>query len=188
MRRRAFIRDTLSAAGLVIASGVIDSAARLDPVDISPASRARRVGDLEARVHARALDFPTVPTIDQVPVLLRDYVTARHVSTQVGVGHRRVYSSMAYLAAFIAANLTSWQDYDKAMLWYGEALGHAGRAGDREAAGWIAARSTLIAVHRGDHRQVMHDAAYAVATSPQGQLGSILGNALAASTAARMGR
>ena len=51
----------------------------------------------------------------------------------------------------------------------------------------IAARSTLLAVHRGDHRRVMHEAAYAVAISPPGQLGSTLGNALAASTAARMG-
>ena len=50
----------------------------------------------------------------------------------------------------------------------------------------IAARSTLLAVHRGDHRRVMHEAAYAVATSPPGQLGSTLGNALAASTAARI--
>lgn len=189
MRRRAFILDTLSAGGLAIAPGVIDSAARLDPVDIAPASRARKVGDIEARVHARGLDFPTVPTIDQLPALLRDYVAADHVTAQVGAdGHgRRVYSSMAYLAAFIAANLTDWQDYDTAMRWYGEALDHAGRADDREAAGWVAARSTLLAVHRGDHRQVMHDAGYAVVTSPRGQLGSILGPALAASTAARVG-
>jgi len=46
-----------------------------------------------------------------------------------------------------------------AMLWYGKALDHAGRAGDLEAAEWVAARSTLIAVNRGDYRQVMHDAA-----------------------------
>ena len=188
MRRRAFIRDTLSAAGLAVAPGVIDSAARLDPVDTSPASRARKVTEFEARVHARALDFPTVPTIDQLPALVRDYVAAQHAATRGGIHHRRIYSSMAYLAAFVAAYLSSWQDYDTAMLWYGEALDHAGRAGDREAAGWVAARSTLVAVHRGDHRQVMHDAAYAVAISPRGQLGSTLGNALAASTAARLGR
>jgi len=56
--RRAFIRDTLSAAGLVITPGVIDSAARLDPVDTSPASQARKVADIEARVHARATRLP----------------------------------------------------------------------------------------------------------------------------------
>ncbi|MGI9062379.1 MAG: hypothetical protein ACR2FQ_00955 [Pseudonocardiaceae bacterium] len=187
MRRRTFIRDMLSAAGLVIAPGVIDSAARLDPVDTSSASRARQVAELEARVHARGLDFPTVLTLDQLSALVRDYVAARDAARRAGIDHRRVYSSMAYLAAFIAANLSSWQEYGKAVLWYGEALDHAGRADDREAAGWIAARSTLLAVHRGDHRQAMHDAAYAVVTSPRGQLGAILGNALAASTAARMG-
>ena len=80
MRRRAFIRDTLSAAGLVIAPGVIDSATRLDPVDTSPASRARKVAEFEARVHARALDFPTVPTVDQLPALVRDYVAAQHAA------------------------------------------------------------------------------------------------------------
>ncbi|MGH8571401.1 MAG: hypothetical protein ACREX8_02345 [Gammaproteobacteria bacterium] len=186
MRRRAFILDTLSVAGLVIAPGVIDSAARLDPVEV--VGQARKIAHVEASVHARGLGFPTVPTIDQLPALLRDYVAARHVRPQVGTDDRRVHSAMAYLAAFIAANLASWQDYDKAVLWYGEALDHADRAGDREAAGWIAARSTLIAVHRGAHRQVLHDAAYAVATSPQGQLGSTLGNALAASSAARMGQ
>jgi len=185
MRRRAVIRDTLLAAGLLIAPGVIDSAARLDPVDTSPTSRARKVADLEAVVHAHVLDFPTVPTIDQLPALLRDYVTAHHVTRQAST--RRAYSSMAYLAAFIGANLTDWQDYAQATLWYRKALSHAARAEDREAAGWIAARSTLMAVHRGDHRQVMHDAAYAVVTSPRGQLGSIFGNALAASTAARLG-
>jgi hypothetical protein len=112
-------------------------------------------------------------------------VAAHHVARQVGI--RGTYSSMAYLAAFIGANLASWQDYAQATLWYRKALSHATRVGDREATGWIAARSTLIAVHRGDHRQVMHDAAYAVAISVQGQLGSTLGNALAASTAARLG-
>lgn len=151
------------------------------------AGQARTIADLEARVHARGLDFPIVPTVDQLPALLRDYVAARHVTTHVGAHRRRTQSSMAYLAAFVAANLSSWQDYDSALLWYGEALGHAGRAGDREAAGWVAARSTLIAAHRGDHRQVMHDAAYAVATSPRGQLGSILGHALAASSARAAG-
>ncbi len=185
MRRRAFICDTLAVAGLVIAPGVIDSAARLDPVDTSPASRAREVADLEAAVHVHALGFPTVPTIDQLPALLRDYVAAHHVTRQVGIS--RVHSSMAYLAAFIGANLASWQNYAQATLWYRKALSHASRVGDREATGWIAARSTLIAVHRGDHRQAMHDAAYAVAISVRGQLGSTLGNALAASTAARLG-
>ena len=34
MRRRAFICDVLSAVGLVIVPEVIDSAARLDPMDI----------------------------------------------------------------------------------------------------------------------------------------------------------
>ncbi|MGH3931721.1 MAG: hypothetical protein ACRDTF_17310 [Pseudonocardiaceae bacterium] len=185
MRRRAVIRDTLSAAGLVIASGVIDSAARLDPVDTSPANQARKVAELEATVHAHALDFPTVPTVDQLPALLRDYVAAHHSTARAGL--RRAYSSMAYLAAFIGANLASWQEYAQAMLWYRKALSHATRVGDRAATGWIAARSTLIAVHRSDHRQVMHDAAYAVAISPRGQLGATLGNALGASTAARLG-
>lgn len=185
MRRRAFICDTLVAAGLVIVSGVIDSAARLDPVDTSPAVRARKVTDLEAAVHAHALGFPIVPTIDQLPALLRDYVAAHHLTRQVGI--RGTYSSMAYLAAFIGANLASWHDYAQATLWYRKALSHAARVSDREATGWIAARSTLIAVHRGDHHQVMHDAAYSVAISVQGQLGSTLGNALAASTAARLG-
>jgi len=139
MRRRAVIRDTLSAVGLVIASGVIDSAARLDPVDTSPASRARKIAGLEAAVHAHALGFPTVPTIDQLPALLRDYVAAHDLTKQVGV--RGTYSSMAYLAAFVGANLSSWQDYAQAMLWYRKALNHASRVGDREATGWIAARS-----------------------------------------------
>ncbi len=170
--RRAFIRDTLSAAGLVITPGVIDSAARLDPVD-TPRRLARHARSPTSRpVSTLAqLDFPTVPTIDQLPALLRDYVAADHVTTQVGTQRRRVHSSLAYLAAFIAANLSSWQEYDKARLWNIEALDRAGRAGDREATGWIAARSTLLAVHRGDHRRVMHEAAYAVAISPPGQLG-----------------
>lgn len=60
-----------------------------------------------------------------------------------------------------------------------------GRA--REAAAWIAARSTLLAAHRGDHQQVIHDAAYAVMLSPPGQLGSTLGNALAAASLAQIG-
>ena len=78
--------------------------------------------------------------------------------TQVGTQRRGVHSSMAYLAGLIAANLSSWQEYDKAMLWYREALDRAGRAGDRAATGWIAARSTLLAVRRGDHRRVKHQA------------------------------
>jgi hypothetical protein len=164
---------------------VIDSAARLGLIDTSPAARTHKVADLKAAVHVHALGFPTVPTIDQLPALLRDYVAAHHVTRQVGI--RRAYSSMAYLAAFIGANLASWQDYAQATLWYRKAPSQATRAGDREATGWIAARSTLITVHRGDHRQVMHDAAYAVAISVRGQLGSTLGNALGASTAARLG-
>ena len=99
-----------------------------------------------------------MPTIDQLPALLRDYVAAEHVMTQVGTQRRGVHSSMAYLAGLIAANLSSWQEYDKAMLWYREALDRAGRAGDRAATGWIAARSTLLAVRRGDHRRVKHQA------------------------------
>ncbi|HEY6425343.1 MAG TPA: hypothetical protein VIY28_19295 [Pseudonocardiaceae bacterium] len=185
MRRRTFICHTLATTGLAIAPGVIDSAARLDPVDTSPASRAHKIADLETTVHAHALGFPTVPTIDQLPALLRDYVAAHHVTRRLGI--RRGHSSMAYLAAFIGANLASWQDYDQSALWYGEALSHAARVGDREAAGWIVARSTLIAVHQGDHHQVMHDSAYAVAISRRGQLGATLGNALVASTAARLG-
>ena len=51
---------------------MIDSAARLDPLDISSANRAGKVADLEAAVHAHALGFPTVPTIDQLPALLRE--------------------------------------------------------------------------------------------------------------------
>lgn len=185
MLRRAFILDTLSAAGLGITPGVIDSAARLEPLDVL--GQANRIAHLDVAVHAHALDFPTVPTIDQLPALLRDYVAARHVRPQTDIQRRRAQSAMAYLAAFIAANLSDWQDYDTALRWYGESLEHAERAGNREAAGWVAARSTLIAAHRGDHRQVLHDAAYAVVTSPPGQLGSILGNALAAAAAARLG-
>ncbi|MGH8922152.1 MAG: hypothetical protein ACRD0H_28080, partial [Actinomycetes bacterium] len=133
MRRRAVIRDTLSAAGLVIASGVIDSAARLDPVHAAPANQAREAAEMEAAVHAHALDFPTVPTVDQLPTLLRDYVAGHRVSAQVGL--RRTYSSMAYLAAFIGANLASWQEYAQAMLWYRKALSHATQASDRAATG-----------------------------------------------------
>jgi hypothetical protein len=42
-----------------------------------------------AEWEARALDFPTVLTIDQLPALLGDYVAADHVTTQVGTQRRR---------------------------------------------------------------------------------------------------
>lgn len=63
-------------------------------------------------MHAHSLGFPTVPTIDQLPALLRDYVAAHQVARQVGIS--RAYSSMAYLAAFIGANLADWQDHAQA--------------------------------------------------------------------------
>ncbi len=44
-----------------------------------------------------------------------------------------------------------------------------------------------MAVHQDNPRQAIEDAAHAVALSPPGQLGSTLGNALAASTLARVG-
>lgn len=178
--RRQFISRTLRAAGLAIAPGVVDSAARLTPTELS-GLQAPTVERLEEAVHARAREFPTVPTADQLPALLRDYADACFMSEDIiGHYHPRVYGSMAYLAAFVAANLSTWGSYDQASAWYGEALRHADYAHDREAHGWIAGRSTLIAVQEGDYEQAMHDGGYAAAVSPHGQLGSTLGNALAA--------
>lgn len=187
MRRRAFLRSALTAAGMSMAPGVLDAAARLDPAE-PEGSQRRRADALEETVHTRGLEFPTVPTVDQLPLLVRNYADARQVAgTTVSRPHYRVHGALAYLAALIAANLSTWGNYDGAYLWYGAALDHATYADDQEAAAWVAARSTLIPVQEGDYRQAVHDAAYAVAHSPRGQLGATLGNALAASTAARLG-
>lgn len=187
MRRRAFLRDALAAAGLVVAPGVLDAAARLDPIEW-PGTRAARVEELETAVHARALDFPTVPTVDQLPALLRDYGEASHIAEDtLRHHHGRVYGCLSYLAAFVAANLSTWGRYDDAVAWYGEGLRYAQYAEDREAHAWIAGRATLIPAQQGAYRQAMHDGAYAAAVSPPGQLGATLGNALAAAAAARLG-
>ena len=60
MRRRTFIRDTLSAAGLVIAPGVIDSAARLDPVD-TPRRLARHARSPTSRPASTLAHWSTRP-------------------------------------------------------------------------------------------------------------------------------
>ena len=185
VRRREFLTRAL--LGLTIPPGVLDSAARLEPTSaVGPL--ARQVAELEETVHVRALEFPTTPTVDQLPRLLRDYAGFRRLVGEVSDRHRfRVEHALAQLCAFAAANLATWQDYDGAHRWYGAGLLHTERGRAREAAAWIAARSTLIAVHRGDDRQAMHDAAYAAMLSPRGQLGATLGNALAAVTLARVG-
>lgn len=186
MRRRRFIRDTLAGAGLVIASGVMDSAARLTPVNL-PGTLPAKVAAVEETVHTHAMAFPTTPAVDGLPALLRDYTAARHVASGARTEqHSTVYGSMAYLAAFLAANLADQQDYDSAHAWYGTALAHAGHAADHEALGWIAGRAALMPWYRREARQTIHDAVYAVAHSPDGQLGTTLGNALAASTFARL--
>ncbi len=185
MRRRKFIATAL--VGLTVPRGVLDSAARLEPVGAA-GSLARHVAELEETVHARALEFPTTPTVDQLPRLLRDYAGFRRLAGEVGDHLRfRVEHGLSQLCAFAGGNMADWQDYDAANAWYGAGLWHAGRGRSRESAAWIAGRSTLLAVHRGDDQQVLHDAAYAVMLSPRGQLGSTLGNALAAATLARIG-
>lgn len=185
MRRRAFLAGVL--LGIAVPPGVLDSAARLEPV-AGGGSLARQVAELEETVHLRALDFPTVPSIDQLPRLVRDYAGFRRVSYEAPAQLRfRIESALGQLCAFAGGNLADWQDYDAAHAWYGEGLIHARRGGAREVAAWIAARGTLMPVHQGDARQAIHDAAYAVMLSPPGQLGSTLGNALAASTLAKIG-
>ncbi len=185
MRRRQFLAATL--AGLLVPAGVLDSAARLEPA-AAAGSLARQLGELDEAVHTRAREFPATPTVDQLPRLLRDYAGWRHLADEAGEHHRfRVEHNLALLCAFTGANLATWQDVDAAHTWYGAGLLHAGRGQAREAAAWIAARSTLLAAHRGDHDQVIHDAAYAVMLSPAGQLGSTLGNALAAGALAQIG-
>ncbi|MGH3567975.1 MAG: hypothetical protein ACRDRH_18480 [Pseudonocardia sp.] len=185
MRRRKFLATALT--GLAVPRGVLDSAARVRPPDAS-GSLARQVAELEGIVHARALDFPTTPTIDQFPRLVSDYAEFRRLSFEVGEHQQfRVEHGLSQLCAFIGANAATWQDYDAAYEWYRAGLEHAECGQARESAGWIAARSTLLAVHQRADEQVLHDAAYAVMLSPRGQLGSTLGNALAASTLARMG-
>lgn len=185
LRRREFLAAAL--VGLTFPRGVLDSAARLEPAS-AVGSLARQVAELEETVHARALEFPTTPTIDQLPRLLRDYAGFRRLSGEVDYHHRfRVEHGLSQLCAFAGANLADWQDYEAAHAWYGAGLSHAGRGRARESAAWIAGRSTLIAYYRGDDQQVLHDAAYAVTLSPRGQLGSTLGNALAAAALARAG-
>ena len=185
VRRREFLTKAL--LGLTIPPGVLDSAARLEPIS-TDGVLARQVADLEETVHLRALEFPTTPTVDQLPRLVRDYTGFRRLAGEVRDRHRfRVEHALAQLCAFAAANLADWQDYDSAHVWYGTGLAHAERGRAREAAAWIAARGTLIPVHRGDDRQALHDAAYAAVLSPRGQLGSTLGSALAASTLAKVG-
>ncbi len=185
MQRRAFLAAAL--VGLVVPPGALDSAARLDPVSDS-GPLARQVAELEATVHRRALDFPTTPTIDQVPRLLRDYGGFRRLAGEAGVHLRfRVEGALGQLCAFVGANLSTWQEYDDAHAWYGAGLRHAERGGARDVTAWIAARSTLMAVHQDNPRQAIEDAAHAVALSPPGQLGSTLGNALAASTVVPVG-
>lgn len=185
MRRREFLAATL--VGLTAPRGVLDSAARLEPAG-GAGSSARQVAELEETVHARALEFPTAPTVDQLPRLLRDYAGFRRLSGEVSDHHRfRVEHGLSQLCAFAGANMATWQDYDAAHAWYGAGLSHAGHGRARESEAWIAARITLLAVHRGDDQQVLHDAAYAVMLSPRGQLGSTLGNALAAAALARIG-
>lgn len=185
VRRREFIAAAL--LGLTVPPGVLASAARLEPTSAG-GSLARQVAELEEAVHVRALDFPTVATVDQLPRLLRDYAGFRRLAWEIGDHHRfRVEGGLAQLCAFAGANLSTWQDYDGAHAWYAAGLLHAERGRAGEARAWIAARSTLIPVHRGDDRQAVHDAAHAVALSPRGQLGATLGNALAAVTLARVG-
>ncbi len=185
VRRREFLAAAL--AGLLVPAGVLDSAARLEPAP-ADGSLARQLGELEDTVHTRAGEFPTTPTVDQLPRLLRDYAGWRHLAGEVGDHHRfRVEHSLALLCGFAGGNLATWQDVDAANTWYGAGLRHAGRGQARDAAAWIAARATLLPVHRGDHGQVIHDAAYAVMLSPPGQLGATLGNALAATTLAQIG-
>lgn len=186
MRRRAFISHTLTAAGLLIPAGVLDSAARLEPTEAS-GHVAAMVDDLEASVHRHAMAFPTTPAADAMPALVRDFTMARRVVTEAPAHlHGRVYGSVAYLRAFLAAQLADQQDYDGAHRWYGVALSHAEEAGDHEATGWIAGRAALMPWYRHDAYQTMHDAAFAAVHSPVGQLGTTLGNALAASTLARI--
>ncbi|MGH3978144.1 MAG: hypothetical protein ACRDRZ_03945 [Pseudonocardiaceae bacterium] len=187
MRRRRFILDVLQAAGLAIAPGVIDSAARLELHEAS-GSMAHQVAELEQTAHLRALEWPTVPAVDQLPRLLHDFTGAWHLAVQAkGKRHARVHGSMAYLAGLLASNLTEQAAYERARAWYRRGYLHAELAGDREAQGWLAARWTAIAWYLGDNRQVLADAAFAQMRSPLGQLGSMLAPALAASAAARMG-
>lgn len=185
VRRRAFLAGVL--AGIAVPPGVLDSAARLDPVD-GVGSVARQVAELEQAVHLRALEFPTVATVDQLPRLMCDYAGSARLAAEGPARLRaRVDGALGQLCGFAGANLATWGDEDAAHDWYGRGLVHAARGGAREVTAWIAGRSTLLAVHRGDDRQVVTDAAYAVAISPRGQLGATLGNALAAGALARIG-
>lgn len=187
MRRRAFLRDSLAAAGLTLAPGILDSAARLDPAE-RPGTHAGKVAELEATVHVRAMTFPTTPAADSLPALTRDYVDAAHVARETpGHLHPRTYGCLAYLAAFLAAQLADQHRYDDARAWYGQAARDATYADDREALGWIAGRAALMPWYRHDTRATIHDGAYAAVHSPAGQLGTTLGNALAASALARVG-
>lgn len=175
VRRRRFIRDALTSAGLVIAPGIVDSAARLDPAGL-PGTLPAKVAAVEETVHAHAMAFPTTPAVDALPTLLRDYIDARHVARESRVDqHPIAYGSLAYLAAFLAAQLADQQDYDSAHAWYGIAMEHADYVGDSEALGWIAGRAALMPWYQHDARQTVHDAAYAAVHSPAGQLGTTLG-------------
>ena len=166
---------------------MLDSAARLEPATAS-GPLARQVAELEETVHLRALEFPTTPTVDQLPRLVSDYAGFhRLVGETQGRQRFRVERALAQLCGLVGANAADWQDEDGARAWFGRGLVHAQRGRAREAEAWIAARGTLLAVFRGDTRQAVHDAAYAAALSPRGQLGATLGNALAAASLARMG-
>lgn len=188
MRRREFIRVSLAAAGLTLAPGVLDSAARLEPVD-QPGRLAGRVTALEELTHDRALRFPTMPAVDQLPMLTRDYTAARRIASEVtGALQFPVYTSMGYLAAFVAANLADQHDYDKAHAWYGHAMVYGTYVDDNDVLGWIAGRAALMPWYEHLAWRTIHDAAYAASVSPRGQLGQTLGNALAASTFARAGK
>lgn len=187
MRRRQFIRSTLAGAGLALAPGVVDAAARLVPAGDS-VTRAGKVADVEATVHARALDFPTTPAAESLAKQLRDYVDARTVATEAPSHLQgRICGCLAYLCGFLAANLADQHDYDGAHGWYGRGLEYAEYADDREARGWIGGRAALMPWYRKDPDRTIHDAAYAAVHSPPGQLGTTLGNALAASAFARIG-
>jgi hypothetical protein len=183
MRRREFLTATL--VGLAVPGEVLNQAARLEPVS-AVGSLASQVDGLERTVYIHAMEFPTTPTVEQLPRLLRDYAGFLRLSDETR--HRfRIEHGLTQLCAFIGANLATWHDYGAAHAWYAAGLWHAERGQAREAAAWIAARSTLIAAHQGDDTQLLQDASFAVMLSAPGQLGATLGNALAATSLAKIG-
>lgn len=148
VKRREFIRAALTWDGLTIAPAVLDSAASLDPTNL-PGTVPAKVAAVEELTYRHARAFTTTAAVIALPAQLRDYADARQVAREARVDqHPIVYGPLAYLAAFLAANLAGQRDYDRAHAWYGGALRHAEYAGDRAAMGWISGRAALLGGYR----------------------------------------